>query len=173
MEKTEERIKKAEQRANTAEAERARLQQEREQDRLEVLVDRAIAASKGKMRPLKPIVKQFVKVEHQDGQAKFVVYDENGSQWYNTKTGDPLTITELVSEMAQMEDYADLFAGSGNSGGGARPGSSGPTKGPPLGFKSKKDFGSGEAYHKNFEAYNKAFPTMEEATKAYLALPEA
>jgi hypothetical protein len=171
LEKNESRIKKAEERAANAEADRARIQAEKEQDRLEVLIDRAIASNKGKMRPLKPIVKQFVKIEHVDGQVKYVAYDENGEPWVNDKM-TPVSINEMVSEMAGMEDYADLFEGSGNSGGGARPGAGGNQKGPPMGIRTKKDFGTGKEYHQKFEAWNKLFPTAEEATRAYVALPD-
>ncbi len=174
LEKNQGTITKAQKEAQDAKAETALLKQEREQDRLNGVIDRAIVAAKGKLRPLQPIVRQFVKIEHEDGQAKFVVIDENGTPRFNLSgpnDGKLMTIPELVADLATQEEYAGIFEGSGNSGGGGKSASGGNNKAHGN-IRRKADLGSGAEYTAKFADFIKSFPTEAEGVKAYHALPD-
>jgi len=174
LEKNQATITKAQKEAADARAEAAQLKQEREQDRLNGVIDRAIVAAKGKLRPLQPIVRQFVRIEHEEGQAKFVVIDENGAPRFNLSgpnDGKVMTIPELVADLAQQEEYAGIFEGSGNSGGGGK--STGSSTGKPHnGVKTKADLMGKDSAVKIANFIN-SFPGGAEAgLKAYNALPD-
>ncbi len=175
LEKNQGTITKAQKEAADARAEVLKLQNEREQDRLNAVIDRAIVAVKGRLRPLQPIVRQFVRIEHEEGQAKFVVIDENGTPRYNLSgpnDGKLMTIPELLADLAQSEEYAGNFEGSGNSGSGAKPGAGGGAK-PHNGIKRKADFGKGgQETNAKIADFIKSFPTEAEGVRAYTALPD-
>jgi len=96
----------------------------------------AIAAEKGVPALLLPHVQKHVKVVEQDGEFIAQVVDAKGDPRVNGK-GEPLSIADLVSEMRQSEIYGRAFEGSGNSGGGTRPGNGG--GGNPQ-YKRRSDF---------------------------------
>jgi hypothetical protein len=74
--------------------------------------------------------------------------------------------------MSQQDDYASLFEGTGTSGGGAKPPADRNPKLNPLGIKAKKDFGTGIEGARKLSAFIEAFPTPEQGTKAFEALPD-
>ena len=175
LEKNQGTITKAQKEAADAKAEVAKLTQEREQDRLNGMIDRAIVAAKGRMGPLRAIVRSLVRIEHEDGQVKFVVQDENGQPRFNLSgpnDGKPMTIPELLADLAQSDEYAGNFEGSGASGSGAKPGNTGNGKPNPLGVKRKSDIGPGREGARKLAAFMDSFTSPEEGQKAYLALPD-
>lgn len=78
---------------------------------------------------LLPHVIARTKVERlDDGRRQVVVVDDEGNVRLSLKPGSkqaPMSIDELVAEMKTKEDYQIAFAGSGGSGPGIKPGSSG------------------------------------------------
>lgn len=94
----------------------------------------AIAAAKGVPELLLPIVQRFVKV---DDDFNVQVVDAKGDPRVNGK-GEPLSITDLISEMKENEVYGRAFEGSGHSGSGTRPNNGGGGT-PPGQAKSKAD----------------------------------
>jgi hypothetical protein len=174
LEKNQGTLTKLQKEAADAKAEAAALKVARDQDRLNAVIDRAISSVKGKMNPLRPIVRQFVQIQHEDGVAKFVVVDENGQPRYNVSgpnDGKQMTIPELLTELSQSEDYAGNFEGSGNSGAGSKPPAGG-HKASPLGVKSKKDIPPGLPGAHKLAEFIRSFPSEEEGVKAYQALPD-
>jgi hypothetical protein len=93
----------------------------------------AIAAAKGVPDLLLPHVQRHVKV---DENFNVVVVDAKGDPRVNGK-GEPLSISDLVTEMKSTEIYGRAFEGSGQSGGGTQPGNGG--GGNPQ-FKRRSDF---------------------------------
>ena len=87
----------------------------------------AIASAKGVPDLLLPIVQRHVKV---DDSFNVVVVDGKGDPRVNGK-GEPLTISDLITEMRASEIYGRAFDGSGQSGSGMPPssGSAGGTSG--------------------------------------------
>ena len=81
----------------------------------------AIASAKGIPDLLLPHVQRHVKV---DENYNVVVVDAKGDPRVNGK-GEPLTISDLVSEMKQSEIFGRAFEGSGQSGSGTQPGNGG------------------------------------------------
>lgn len=77
----------------------------------------AIAAAKGVPELLLPHVKAHVKVVEENGNYTVAVVDAKGDPRINGK-GEPLMITDLVSEMKQNEIFGRAFEGSGQSGTG-------------------------------------------------------
>ena len=77
----------------------------------------AIASAKGVPDLLLPIVQRHVKV---DDSFNVVVVDGKGDPRVNAK-GEPLTISDLVSEMRASDIYGRAFDGSGQSGSGMPP----------------------------------------------------
>lgn len=174
LEKNQLTITKAQKEAADAKAEVAKLTQEREQDRLNGMIDRAIVAAKGRMGPLRAIVRSFVRIEHEDGQVKFVVQDEAGQPRFNLtgpNDGKPMTIPDLLADLAASEEYAGNFEGSGASGAGGKPGGNG-GKPNPLGVKTKRDLGNGKDGAIKMAAFIDSFPSQQAGRDAYLALPD-
>lgn len=77
----------------------------------------AIAAAKGIPDLLLPHVQRHVKV---DDNYNVVVVDAKGDPRVNGK-GEPLSISDLVSEMKQSDIFGRAFEGSGQSGSGMQP----------------------------------------------------
>jgi len=174
LEKNQGLLTKAQKDAADARAEAAAEKAAREQDRLIGVIDRAIASVKGKLNPLRPIVRQFVQIQHEDGQAKFVVVDDQGQIRYNVSgpnDGKPMTIPELLTELSQSEDYAGNFEGTGNTGSGARP-AGGSAKLPPHGIKRKADVGTGHAGAQKMADFVDSFPNPDAGIAAWKALPD-
>lgn len=94
----------------------------------------AIAAQKGVPDLLLPHVQRQVKV---DEDFNVIVVDAKGDPRVNGK-GEPLSITDLISEMKENEVYGRAFEGSGHSGSGTRPNNGGGGT-PPGQAKSKAD----------------------------------
>lgn len=90
----------------------------------------AIAHHKGIPELLLPYVTQRLKVEEEEGQFNIKVVDAKGEAVVNGK-GEPLSPTEFVGEMQSNEVFGRAFQGSGNSGGGTRPGNGGGPGGHP------------------------------------------
>jgi hypothetical protein len=94
----------------------------------EVLIDnaavKALSEAKGSAKLLLPHVKTRTRLRKTDaGQYVVEVVDENGTARISPKAGsqDPMTISELISEMRGSDDYASAFAASGANGSGAPP----------------------------------------------------
>lgn len=94
-----------------------------EQHLVDAQVTSAIAANDGIPDLLLPHVQRNVKVVEKDGHYSIMVVDKDGSPRVNGK-GDPLSISELVSEMKTSDIFGRAFKGSGHSGSGTRPNSS-------------------------------------------------
>lgn len=94
----------------------------------------AIAAAKGVPELLLPIVQRFVKV---DDDFNVQVVDAKGDPRVNGK-GEPLSISDLITEMRATELYGRAFDGSGQSGSGKQPDNGG--GGNPSNIKRRSDF---------------------------------
>ena len=82
-------------------------------------VSTAIASAKGNPKLLTPHVNSFVSsVKNDNGGYDLIVVDTAGKQRFNDK-GDPLTISELLSEMRNDNDFAMAFESSGSTGSGS------------------------------------------------------
>jgi len=81
----------------------------------------AIAEAKGSPELLMPFVRSQVKVVEHDGQMEVFVVDESSSQRFSGVTGQPMTVTELISEMKNNAKYGRLFDSELPVGGGALP----------------------------------------------------
>lgn len=77
----------------------------------------AIAAAKGVPELLLPHVKAHVKVVLDNGKFAVAVVDAKGDPRINGK-GEPLTISDFVTEMKQNEIFGRAFEGSGQTGTG-------------------------------------------------------
>lgn len=119
----------------------------------------AIAAQKGVPDLLLPHVSHHVKVVEKDGKYSLQVIDNKGDPRVNGK-GDPLTISDLVTEMKTSDVFGRAFEGSGASGSGMRPNSGNGRSA--AGPQTRKDFKS--------EKERAAF-IDENGLEAYQALP--
>ena len=95
----------------------------------------AIAAAKGIPDLLLPHVQRHVKV---DENYNVVVVDAKGDPRVNGK-GEPLTISDLVSEMKQSDIFGRAFEGSGQSGSGMQPGNGGGNPQATVKYEDLKD----------------------------------
>lgn len=77
----------------------------------------AIAEAKGSTKLLLPILQQHLKVVEDNGQFQVRVFDAKGEPRVD-KNGDPLALTEFVSELRASEDFGRAFDGTGHSGTG-------------------------------------------------------
>jgi hypothetical protein len=87
---------------------------------------KAIAENKGVVELLLPHVRSFTRMKKLEaGDYVAEVVDANGNVRITNKAGstDPMSITELVSEMKGNKIYAPAFQGSGAGGSGAQGGS--------------------------------------------------
>lgn len=80
---------------------------------------RAIAAAKGSPELLLPHVRRHVQVIQDDGHFVVRVVDKDGNARIGSSAGEPMTITELVTEMRGSTVFGRAFDGNGPSGGGA------------------------------------------------------
>lgn len=130
----------------------------------------AIAAAKGVPDLLLPHVQRHVRVQEKDGDHKVVVVDAAGDPRVNGK-GEPLTISDLVSEMKQSEIYGRAFDGSGQSGSGTQPANgSGATHGT---AKTKADLMKGATTKDAQRKIRAAFIDANGGKyQAYAALPD-
>lgn len=82
----------------------------------------AVAAATAKAinpKLVEMVAMQQMKVEKgEDGRRVIKVLDADGNRRMDVKTGEPLTITQVIEEMKMTPDYAHLFAG-GKAGGGS------------------------------------------------------
>ncbi len=107
----------------------------------------AIASADGNPRLLLNVVKGFVKVD--DG-FNVVVVDSKGDPRVNAK-GEPLSISDLITELRSDSDYGQAFKGSGQSGGGTQPGhSNGGMPKPPHNRRSEFSRAERIAYVESF-----------------------
>jgi hypothetical protein len=98
-----------------------RLKKELERHLVDAAVTGAISTAEGNVQVLKPHVKALVTLVEQDsGEFAPQVVDASGSPRVNG-SGDPLSITDLVSEMRGQEVFAGCFKGSGQSGSDSLP----------------------------------------------------
>lgn len=101
----------------------------------------AIASADGVPDLLLPHVQRHVKVIEEDGEFTVKVVDAKGDPRVNGK-GEPLTISDLVSEMRQSEIFGRAFKGDGKSGSGTPPNNKGgatPQNKRRSDFKTEKD----------------------------------
>jgi hypothetical protein len=100
-----------------------------EQQLIAAAAAKAIAEAGGSVELLQPIIRGQTKMKpREDGGFDVVVLDGEGAERLSPVAGSttPMSITELVSELAGNKTYARAFDGSGASGSGAgRSGSSG------------------------------------------------
>jgi len=85
---------------------------------------KAIAGAKGVPELLLPHVRQHVRMVEENNDYFVRVVDAKGDPRVNGK-GEPLTISDLVAEMAASEVFGRAFEGSGQSGSGKQPGNGG------------------------------------------------
>lgn len=88
---------------------------------------KAITDAKGAVPLLLPIVQSQVRMREDNGRLIAEVIGADGQSRLSPKSGstDPMTIAELVQELAGNESYARAFDGSGASGSGASGGGAG------------------------------------------------
>lgn len=120
-----------------------------------------IAKLEGSTKLLMPHIERMTKVVDVDGEPVARVVDEHGQERLG-KSGEPMTIAELVSEMRESDDFAAAFKGSGASGGGAagRSAAGGSGRGR---VRTKADLNDWE---------KKAAFIEEHGAKAYAELPD-
>lgn len=118
----------------------------------------ALAEAKGAVELLLPHVQRHTRVR-EDANGSFIVevVDKDGNARIGNAKGDPMTIKDLVQEMRKSETFGRAFEGTGHTGSGTRPNSSGES-----GSKKKSDFKSEKeraawVEANGFEAY-KALP---------------
>lgn len=156
-----------------AEKEKQTWEQERTQleaDLANELIDARVAillqkpGLEGSAKLLLPHVRANTRVvKGENGKRQTVVVDEEGEARINAKTGEPMTIEELLIEMRDSDDFAGAFKGSGAAGGGA-PGRGAAGGGVRSKYRTKADF--------NTVAERVAF-IGEHGQEAYLALPQS
>ena len=98
----------------------ANLRQALETNLIDAQATSAIAAAKGVPELLLPHVKAHVKVVEENGKYTVAVVDAKGDPRINGK-GEPLTISDFVTEMKQNEIFGRAFEGSGQTGSGKLP----------------------------------------------------
>lgn len=121
----------------------------------------AIAAQKGVPELLLPTVQKFVKVVESDGRYAVKVVDSKGDPRVNGK-GDPLTVSDLISELKSTDTFGRAFEGTGNSGSGTRPTTGTGGTGTAGKYTKRSDFKT--------ERERAAF-VDEQGLEAYMALP--
>ena len=84
----------------------------------------ALAAHKGNVHLLLPVIKNQVKMTEVNGEYKAQILDGNGHARIGNTNGDLMTMDQLVAEMKAKPEFAGAFEGTGSSGGGAKPGGS-------------------------------------------------
>jgi len=167
-------IKKAQDEATTAAQERDAIRTQYERSATNTAVLAAITEHKGNLKLLEHRVLHYVRPKQEDGRLRLRVVDDNGEERFNSK-GEPMTPSELVAEMAQQDEFAGAFAGSGNSGGGTKPAASGSgSKTHRLGVRTKRDLAGDKdrSFNQKFADFIKAYPSEQEGLDAYNALPE-
>jgi hypothetical protein len=126
------RAEAAAERKKLAEEKDAELKAERERrEKVQARLDRqmlendaraAIAANRGKDKPLMAIVRQQLAVQEIDGDYVTVVLDDKGEPMRDhAQGGELMTPTAYVATLRKDADYADLFLADPASGSGARP----------------------------------------------------
>ncbi|MEN6306672.1 MAG: hypothetical protein ABFD91_02860 [Anaerohalosphaeraceae bacterium] len=89
---------------------------------VEAAAVKAIAENKGNVELLLPHVRNTTRMKKLDnGDYTVEIVDDKGNARITNKTGstDPMTISELVSELKGNKTFAPAFSGSGASGSGA------------------------------------------------------
>lgn len=100
------------------EADKKALEYELNNTMVENQVTAAAAAAKAiNTKVVEMIAKQSLKVKVEDGRKIVEVVDAKGDVRFDIRTGKPLTVTQLLEEMKQSEEYAHLFAGAKVGGG--------------------------------------------------------
>lgn len=82
----------------------------------------AIVEAGGQPDVLLPHVLGSTKFVEKDGRFDVIVVDDSGNTRIGDASGGNMTLTQLVGEFKGKDAFAPLFAASGVSGGGARPG---------------------------------------------------
>lgn len=121
--------------------------------------DAAIAEKKGNARALRPHVLNALRVVEDGDEVVVQVVDDSGKERYSKATGLPMTVSELVAEMAESDDFKPLFPGSGMGGSGTTAGDRGGARGGKVRIT--------EAQYKDPATYRRL---REEAAKAGKAL---
>lgn len=99
----------------------------------------AIAAAKGVPELLLPHVQKHVKIVEEHGEPVLRVVDAQGGPRVNGK-GEPLPLSDLITELKASDLYGRAFEGSGSSGSGAPPAGGGNGKPPSGKFQKRSDF---------------------------------
>ncbi len=76
------------------------------------------AAGAGAAKAVQRLVRDSIDIVEEDGEYVTHVLDEKGKVRYSKKSGEPMTVEELVEEMASGDEYKVLFKGTGMSGPG-------------------------------------------------------
>lgn len=118
----------------------------------------AIVEAGGNPDVLLPHVLGSTKFVEKDGEFSVQVVDEKGNPRIGDSAGGSMTLTQLVTEFKSKEAFAPLFAASGVSGGGGKPGTGG--KAPAAGVKKSE-----------MDLNARAQFIEEHGQEAYLALP--
>lgn len=119
-----------------------------------------IAKLEGSAKLLMPHVERMTRVVDVDGEPVARVVDEKGEERIG-KSGEPMTIAELVGELRESDDYSAAFKGSGASGSGAS-GRGATGGGGRSGVRTKADLKT---------TADKVAFVEEHGSKAYLDLP--
>ncbi len=82
--------------------------------------DREIEALGIKAKVLEPHVLPYLKVVKNDGEYETIVVDKKGNPRIDPSTGSPMTIKQLVAEVAADPDFDGVVPASGANGSGAR-----------------------------------------------------
>ena len=86
---------------------------------LDAEIAKAVAAHKGMLKLLAPLVKAQLQALSENGIYRVAVVDADGDERHNPKTNAPMTVAELVAEMRNDPDLGRAFESSGTTGGGA------------------------------------------------------
>jgi hypothetical protein len=104
----------------TAETERDALKKHLNEELVESRSVSAIAAEKGNITLLRPILSKYIKTTVENGRYVVHVVNDDGEQRYNGD-GTPMKIADKVKEMKSDPTFAPCFASEAPSGGGASP----------------------------------------------------
>lgn len=91
---------------------------------------RILAEAKGSPALLMPHIKSSVKVLSENGKYVVRVVDSEGDPRISAQTGNPLTLSDLVTEMKGHAEFGKAFEPSGTTGSGTRPGNAGTPRNP-------------------------------------------
>lgn len=95
-----------------------RLQNREKDTAINAALQKYEATDAGAAKALQRLVRDMTNVVEEDDEYVVHVVDDSGKVRYG-KRGEPMTVAELVEEMATSGDFKSMFKGTGASGGGA------------------------------------------------------